>query len=280
MDRRTFLHGMAVSAAGLELLEHHSASAVTPRTHQSEHGISSPTVSIEGHTLISEFDADGARWKVYEDLRTCDGVMVFVSSAGTTIALPKSAEASFAEGASYLGLALKDIGLASADLLANQLLRNGDPDPAAVRSAAPPMASAEKNPRTWTTFVGTKEAFDVTPVYRSGGTRTYQPGQYSAGFREAVKQGQNYDGLVGGWMPAVRKVVRGSGDGYWEVILFGDVRPNKNKYIVHTWHRTARIEHGQIAEVVYGNSYPAYPPVRQDPKPEEFYRALLEFAEY
>lgn len=33
----------------------------------------------------------------------------------------------------------------------------------------------------------------------------------------------------------------------------------------------ARIENGQLAEVVYGNSYPAYPPARQDPRPEEFY---------
>ena len=184
------------------------------------------------------------------------------------------------EGTPYLGLALKDIGLTSSDLLAERLLREGDPDPEAVRTAAPPMASAEKNPRTWTTFVGTKEAYDVTPVYKSGGTRTYHPGQYSAGFRDAVKAGKIYDGLVGGWMPAVRKVVTGSANDYWEVILFGDVRPNKNKYIVHTWHRTARVENGGIAEVIYGNSYPAYPPARHDPDPEQFYRALLDFAEY
>jgi len=229
---------------------------------------------------MSEFDAKSVSWKVYEDLRTRDGAIVFASSAGTTLSLPKSAEASFAEGSPYLGLALKDVGLSSPDLLADQLLRDGDPDPELVRTAAPPMASAEKNPRSWTTFVGTKEAYDVTPVYRSGGTRTYHPGQYSSGFREAIRQGQIYDGLVGGWMPAVRKVITGPGPGYWEVILFGEVRPNKNKYVVHTWHRTARVEHGQIAETIYGNGYPAYPPVRQDPKPEEFYRALLEFAEY
>ncbi len=280
MDRRTFLHGMAVSAAGLELLDRQSASAVQTGQHPSGKEITSPAVSVDRYTLISKFDAKGTAWKVYEDLRTRDGAIVFQSSSGATLSLPKSTEASFAEGTPYLGLALKDIGLSSADLLADQLLKNGDPDPAAVRTAAPPMASAEKNPRNWTTFVGTKEAYDVTPVYRSGGTRTYHPGQYSSGFREAVRQGQIYDGLVGGWMPAVRKVITGHGDGYWEVILFGDVRPNKKKYIVHTWHRTARVENGQIAEVIYGNSYPAYPPARQDPQPEEFYRALLEFAEY
>ena len=81
-------------------------------------------------------------------------------------------------------------------------------------------------------------------------------------------------------MPAVRKVIPISDHAYWEVIVFGDVGANKNKYIVHTWHRTARIEDGKIAKVVYGHSYPAYPPGREDPQPEEFYRALLAFAEY
>ncbi len=77
-------------------------------------------------------------------------------------------------------------GLSSPDLLADRLLQDGDPDPETVRSAAPPMASAEKNPRTWTTFVGTKEAYDVTPVYRSGNTRTYHPVQYFAGTARSV----------------------------------------------------------------------------------------------
>ena len=142
------------------------------------------------------------------------------------------------------------------------------------------MASAEKNPRTWTTFVGTREAYDVTPVYRSGNTRTYHPIQYSPDLRVVLKKGQLYDGLVGGWMPAVRKVIPASDQGYWEVIVFGDVGANQNKYIVHTWHRTALIEDGKITKIVYGHSYPAYPPGREDPQPEEFYRALLAFAEY
>ena len=184
------------------------------------------------------------------------------------------------EGDPYLGLTLKEIGLSSPDLLADRLLRDGDPDPEKVKSAAPPMASAEKNPRRWTTFVGTKEAYDVTPVYRSGSTRTYHPIQYSPELREALKQGKFYDGLVGGWMPAVRKVIPISDRAYWEVILFGDVGANKNKYIVHTWHRTARVEEEKIVKVVYGHSYPAYPPAREDPQPEEFYRALLAFADY
>jgi hypothetical protein len=284
MDRRDFLQGLAATAASLEILSGRAGAAVElepPAIKEpARKGAPGPAPSVEGHTLVAEFTIAATVWKVYEDLRTREGPLVYLSSTGESRVLAKSSEASMPEGTPYLGLALKDIGLSSPDLLADRLLQDGDPDPEAVKSAAPPMASAEKNPRTWTTFVGTKEAYDVTPVYRSGNTRTYHPLQYSHQLREALKAGKLYDGLVGGWMPAVRKVIPVSDRSYWEVILFGDTAPNKNKYIVHTWHRTARIEEGKIAEVVYGHSYPAYPPARQDPKPEEFYRALLAFAGY
>ena len=270
---------MAATAAGLEILSRRvQASAQTGASPARKQA--TPPISLEGYTQVSEFTAKAGSWKVHEDLRTREGSLVFVSSTGEMRVLPKSAEASMAEGTPYLGLALKEIGVSSPDLLADRLLQNGDPAPEMVKSAAPPMASAEKNPRTWTTFVGTKEAFDVTPVYRSGNTRTYHPIQYSPELREALSKGQLYDGLVGGWMPAVRKVIPVSDHAYWEVILFGDVGENKNKYIVHTWHRTALVEDGKIAKVVYGHSYPAYPPGREDPQPEEFYRALLAFSEY
>jgi hypothetical protein len=281
MRRRDFLQGIAATAAGLEVLTRSG----TVSAQASPSVVRKPlqkaaNVSLEGYTSVAEFKSGADSWKVYEDLRTREGSLTFVSSSGDARILTKSAEASMPEGAPYLGLALKEISLSSPDLLADRLLQDGDPDPEKVKSAAPPMASADKNPRTWTTFVGTREAYDVTPVYRSGSTRTYHPIQYSPELREALKQGHFYDGLVGGWMPAVRKVIPISDGAYWEVILFGDTGPNKNKYIVHTWHRTARVEDGKIIKVVYGHSYPAYPPGREDPQPEEFYRALLAFAEY
>jgi hypothetical protein len=284
MDRRNFLQGIAATAAGFELLSGKGIASTEvnpqPQAKSAPRTTTSANISVDGFTQVAEFKTPSANWKVYEDLRTRDGALAFVSSSGTKRLLPKSAEAAMQEGAPYLGLQLKDIGLSSPDLLADHLLQSGDPAPEAVRSAAPPMNSSEKSPRKWTTFVGTKEAYDVTPIYRSGNTRTYHPIQYSSQLRDALKAGKLYDGLVGGWMPAVRKVIPVSDKVYWEVIIFGETGPNKNKYIVHTWHRTARIEDGKIAEVVYGHSYPAFPPARLDPKPEEFYAALLEFADY
>jgi hypothetical protein len=285
MDRRDFLQGIAATAAGLEFLSGRSIAATNLEAQSHARDVRKNTsdaskISIDGFTLVAEFRTPEAAWKVYEDLRTRDGALAFISSTGVGRVMTKSAESAVQEGVPYLGLQLKDIGLSSPDLLADHLLQSGDPDPEAVRSVAPPMNSSEKSPRKWTTFVGTKEAYDVTPVYRSGNTRTYHPIQYSSQLRDALKGGKLYDGLVGGWMPAVRKVVPISDRSYWEVILFGETGPNKNKYIVHTWHRTARIEDGKIAQVVYGHNYPAFPPARTDPRPEEFYAALLEFADY
>jgi hypothetical protein len=84
---------------------------------------------------------------------------------------------------------------------------------------------------------------------------------------------------VGGWMPAIRKVMPISAAAYCEVVVFGDVEAT-DKFIVQTWHRTAVIENGKMTKVFYGYTYPAYPPARQDPQPEQFYRSLLVFAEY
>ncbi|HSQ19217.1 MAG TPA: Tat pathway signal protein, partial [Blastocatellia bacterium] len=286
MNRRSFLQNVAVASAAISLSSRTNETAATAVTE------SAPMVApdIAGHTLIAEFRIDVTTWKVYEDLRTRDGVLTFVSSRGEARVLGKSAEATFAEAEpAHLGLSMNDIGLADADLLADRLLTGGDdPDPEKVKAAAPPLGSATPppgspgaaNPRTrWTTFVGTVEAFDVAPVYYGGNTRTYHPVQVASDIRDPVAQGRVFDGLIGGWMPAVRKIIPISDTIHYEIIVFGDVEAH-DKFIVQTWHRTARIENGKMVQAIYGYSYPPFPPSRTDPKPEAFYRALLIFADY
>lgn len=130
----------------------------------------------------------------------------------------------------------------------------------------------------WNTIVGTRESSDTMPVYPSGNTRTYHPVQY---FKELTQERANrrYEGLGGGWMPAVRKVMPGEDDSYYEVVVFGDVAA-QDRFMVQTWHRTSHIRDGKVVNVEFGHSYPAYTRRRQDPKPEAFYVALHEFAEY
>ena len=288
MNRRHFLQNVVVASAAATTI---SAKAEVVGSFADEPTPPVPP-DITGHTLVGTFALDGTRWEIYEDLRTREGVLTFISSRGTSRVLRKSAEATFAESdPPHLGLSMNDIGLADADLLADRLLAGGgDPDPEKVKAAAPPLGSATPatptgapaiaNPRTrWTTFVGTVEAYDVAPVYFGGNTRTYHPVQVAPDLRDAVNRGRVFDGLVGGWMPAVRKVVPISDSVYYEIIVFGDVEA-RDKFIVQTWHRTARIENGKMVQAVYGHSYPSFPPRRVDPKAEEFYRALLVFADY
>jgi hypothetical protein len=268
-DRRRFLRNLALTAAGLEYISSLKLDAASES-------------DIEGHTLICEFKIEGTTWKVYEDLRSREGSITFFSPRGKRV-LAKSAEAAFPEAnPPYLGLNLNDIGMAGADLLADRLLQGGDPDSELVKSAAPPLGSSAPpagGQGRWNNFVGTKECFDTQPVFPAGNTLTYHPSQYFPELREPGLAQKRFEGLLGGWMPAVRKVMPLPATAYCEVIVFGDVEAH-DKFIVQTWHRTARIENGKVVNVVYGYSYPAYPPARQDPKPEDFYRALLAFAGY
>lgn len=287
MDRRKFLKNLAITTAAARYLPKTAGATETAPgvTEDFPETISMSAPDVTGHTQIAEFKVNLVNWKVFEDLRTRDGDITFIAADGRSKILPKSAEANFADAnPAYLGLSLKDIGTSPRDLLADRLLQNGDPDPEVVKSAAPPMGSAMgQRPfffrLPWNTFVGTKECFDTMPVYPTGSTRTYHPGQYFPELNSPEAASKRFEGLIGGWMPAVRKITPVSDSAYHEIVVFGDVAA-RDKFIVQTWHRTARIENGKIAKVVYGYSYPAFPPGRLDPQPEEFYRALLQFADY
>ncbi len=281
MDRRQFLQSVALSVA---------AQAEAVENVEAQPNAEAQEKTAAGATPLCEFTLEGVTWKVYEDLSTRDGAITFESSRGGKRVLTKSAEASFAEAEPpFLGLKISDIGTSGPDLLADKLLEHGDPDPERVRSAAPPLASG--NPAAagagnatgaagrWNAFVGTVECNDTMPVFPAGNTRTYHPNQYFPELRAQNVTQRRYEGMLGGWMPAVRKVFPLPDGAHIEMIVFGDVEA-KDKFIVQTWHRTTKVENGKVTNAVYGYSYPAYPPAREDPKPEEFFRALLVFANY
>src|SRR5690242_17915163 len=112
MNRRRFLQNLAVTGAALE------TAAAEPEPQSTE------VPTTDGHTLLAEFTLDGA-WKVYEDLRTRDGAIIFVGPRGSRV-LTKTAEPVFATGETpYLGLNLQEIGASGPDLLADKLLDGG-----------------------------------------------------------------------------------------------------------------------------------------------------------
>ncbi|HTS12667.1 MAG TPA: hypothetical protein VMH00_11155 [Candidatus Limnocylindrales bacterium] len=283
MDRRRFLQNLAVAAAGIKYAKSPATPPPLARTPATSSLLPASAVDVAGHAFLCEFKLNGTTWKAYDDLRTRDGSITFVSSAGTARVLPKTAEATFAEADTpYLGLSLAEIGTSGPDLLADKLLAHGDPNPEQVKAAAPPLESAVRGREgwrlPWNTFVGTKECSDTMPVFYGGATRTYHSGQYFPELNGQVAA-RRFEGLVGDWMPAVRKVFPVSENAFIEVIVFGDVEDSE-RFIVQTWHRTMLVESGKISRVVYGYSYPDFPPRRQAPAAERFYRGLLVFAEY
>jgi len=293
MDRREFIQAAALTAAAAQALPAAPAQSETPDT--------------SGHTLQCEFRHNNIPWKVYEDLSRRDGPITFVPARGAARVMTKRLEACFSQAAvPFLGLSRQEIGSSLPDLLADKLLSGGgDPDEIQVRDAVPLIGSpVPPNPsaapggnaaggggtNSWNTFVGTKECFDTAPVYAAGNTRTYHPNQYfpelqgggpnaPAPTGERANQRERWEGLLGGWMPAVHKVFPIRDASYIDMLIFGDVKAT-DKFIVQTWHRTARIDNGKVTKTVYGYSYPAFPPFKEDPKAEDFYRALLLFAEY
>src|SRR5215471_3042563 len=99
MNRRRFLQNLAATGAAIE------TAAAEPEPPQS-----AETPSIDGHTMLAEFTLEGGAWKVYEDLRSRDGAITFVSAHATRV-LAKTAEPCFAPAEPpYLGMNLQEIG--------------------------------------------------------------------------------------------------------------------------------------------------------------------------
>lgn len=273
MNRRDFLQSSVAGAAIIGTKQGVAAPPLPPL----------PADALAGHTKLADITIDGERWAVWEDLRDADGAISFASSAGG-LSLAKRTEPMFATAdPPHLGLAMRDVALADADLLADRLLAGGgDPDPDRVRDAAPPSGSDFDDKKigarlAWTAFVGTRQAEDTMPVFRNGRTRTYRPEHRFPELTGDDIALNRREGLLGGWLPAVHKVIPRKGGGHWDLLVFADTDAD-NRFVVETWHRTLHVEDGRIVAADYGHSYAPYPPRRVHPTPEAFYTALFRFA--
>jgi hypothetical protein len=273
MNRRDFLQSSVAGAAIVGTKQGVAAAPLPPLAPD----------ALAGHTKLTEITIDGTRWAVWEDLREADGAISFASPTGG-LSLAKRTEPMFATAdPPHLGLPMRDIALANADLLAERLLAGGgDPDPDGVRDAAPPSGSqfdADKIGARlpWTTFVGTRQAEDTMPVFRNGRTRTYRPEHRFPELSGDDIALHRREGLLGGWLPAVHKVIPRKEGGHWDLLVFADTDAD-NRFIVETWHRTLHVENGRIVAADYGHSYAPYPPRREHPTPEVFYTALFRFS--
>ncbi|MDM7555958.1 Tat pathway signal protein [Xanthomonas fragariae] len=290
MDRRTFLHqgmaaaaavgtGAAMAASATATLANTPPAPVLPRLEPL------PAAAHAGSKLCS-FRHLQQDWTVYEHLDHPQGQLTLWTDSGM-LRLDKRTEPAYpAESKPYFGMPLAEVAMAEADLLADRLLRDGDPDEAQVRDVAPPPASL-LDPKDnggrwpWTTFVGTREGLDTMPILPNGRSRTSRPEHAFAELGEEALIKRREEGMLGGWMPAVRKVMRreGHADTWYDVLVFADVRAN-DRFVVQTWHRTMQVRGGEIVAVHYTHSYPAFAPSRTAATAEQFYAALIDFTAY
>ncbi|MEZ2418824.1 twin-arginine translocation signal domain-containing protein [Luteibacter sp. RCC_6_2] len=293
MDRRDFLRVLAATGAAASLVPLTTEAFAPPPVSTGKtaaRGIATParvplaTAPRDHLAGLPGFRLQGRDWRVGEDLSHPDGPIVLHDGTQACV-IGKRTEPTYDEAAQpYFGMKLADVALAGVDLLAEHLLARGEPDETQVRLAAPPAASS-LDPENyygrlpWTTFVGTRQCADTMPVYTSGSTRTYHADQVFADLHEPKKVARRREGLLGGWLPAVHKVVPLDDGRWYDVLVFADVDAN-DRFVAQTWHRTALVEHGRFTRVVYGHSYPAYPPRREPPQADAFYAALLRFHDY
>jgi hypothetical protein len=237
----------------------------------------SNAVPLAGYTRLAEIQVDNESWTIHEDLTKREGHVVFESKSGIQRVFPKTAEeyapAVHPKYPRYNGVPISQVGMALADVLADQLLKNGEPPEEQVRSVIPPILRGPD----WTSFVGTVEANDVTAVYAAGGTKAFHANLIlpEAG---RVSKGR-LEGYVGGWMPAIRKVVPVNANEYFETVIFGDVDA-PDPVIVQTWHRVSWIRNGVVVKVAFGHSYPSFTKKQSGPPAADFYRALFKFGDY
>ncbi|KAI8269021.1 hypothetical protein K4K56_004060 [Colletotrichum sp. SAR 10_98] len=197
--------------------------------------LASNTTAPEGLTITDTFTLDGMSWTVYEDLSEPGGEIVLVPETGLTKRFATRLEATKTRANStvplFMGMNPAEVNQAPQDLLANALLKDGEPDEAAVRDVLP-----FPNIAGWDTFLGNVQANDTLTVRADARIWNYFPLDFHEKYVLGNPEYNNwtYDGLLGSWRPGSRKVFRRGPDGQnWaESIAFADVDSNE-PIIIH-----------------------------------------------
>jgi hypothetical protein len=214
----------------------------------------------------------GGRLAVFEDYSQTNGRMLFVDTKGVKLDLPKSSEPTRADPKGlYRGHSLEEVFQSERDLLGEEILaKPGDPDYAEVAACVAPIS------KMYTcTFVGTHDCLEKVGVFFGGSTPNFDPVAYLPAIQKIRDEGRVLDGLVGGWLPALRFVYPEKPGDWSELVIYAPMRvENSNQRVQPVWYRLSRIEANTLRWVRYFDSYHPFPP-RLDAKPEAFYEELV-----
>jgi len=218
------------------------------------------------------------RLAVFENFRDKTGEIVVINVGGTKQVFPKSLEPTFADPQKlYGGRTLKEILDNPVDVLGKEILAQpGDPTYEMVAPLLEPLANVYT--RTYT-FLGTRANYDKVPFLYGGRTPNFDVGVLVPEIIPIRDQHKVWEGLVGGWLPALRFVYPEENGNWTELLAFAPFRlENGNKWAQPVWYRVARIENNALRWVRYIDSYIASPP-RGEPPTAQFYQDFLDFCD-
>jgi len=214
----------------------------------------------------------GGQSAVFEDFSQTNGHLLFVDTKGVKLDLPKSSEPTRADPKSlYRGHSLQEVFRSERDLLGEEILvKRGDPDYAEVAACFSPISKMYTY-----TFVGTHDCIEKVGVFYGGSTPNFDPVAYIPTIQKIRDEGRVLDGLVGGWLPALRFVYPEKPGDWSELVIYAPMRvENGNQRVQPVWYRLSRIEDNTLRWVRYFDSYHPFPP-RLEARAESFYEELL-----
>ncbi|MET0714739.1 MAG: hypothetical protein ABWY57_07480 [Mycetocola sp.] len=236
-------------------------------------------------TLIAVLRAEtAAPIAVVERVADAEGTILYLDESGVLLSLGKTLEPTAApQPGDSCELVEATLPGSDGDILrATFLAADGDPSMAAVAAAIPPIRRiADGEAERPHTFVGSPDSLDVLPIYYDSlrATNRVSPSVVAPAIREVIESQRIEEGLIGGWLPAVRFVYRLEDHSHWESVTFADpVRASFHSQPV--WYRYTHVgADGRLLEVRYVDSYLPYP-VGEAPEASEFYEALLKLHDY
>lgn len=224
---------------------------------------------IDGWTCMVA-PTDDAPFAVIEDWTSKTGELVLYRIDGDVIALSKTCESTTPDPKNlYLGFTYEEVFQHFGDLLAKELLKDGDPDSKKVKSAIPPIHDASTY-----TFVGTPGSYDKVLVDYGGRTPTFDAKPYEPRLGELRKNHLVSEGLIGGWLPILRFVYDLSPTEWLEyAILAPFTDEGESDRVQRVWYRIVRVNDGKLQDVQVFDSYHPFPP-RIKSEPFDFYLRL------
>lgn len=228
---------------------------------------------LQGFATESQFLA------VLEDVSAPDGQVAFVGKGGVLLTLGKSLESTAAAGHRTDCAGVPGV---RPDLTRSELLETGrDPSLAEVAAMVAPIRRlADGEGERPHTFVGSPDCSDVIPIYYdpSRATNRVNPLIVAPAIAPAVADQQLWEGLVGGWLPAVRFGYPLADGSHWESVTFAVPVPVTD-YSQPAWYRYLHIADGEVLAARYVDSYLPYPD-QAESAPNGFYRGLLDLHKF